>query len=99
MWTDTSDKWEKERGFGSYAFETTDESGRIGMAWIISIGDKHVVQWLRGRGLQRGENRELKPGKKTIHGTIQRAKAFAEKAVADEFIRQQEYDREVNNGH
>ena len=65
--------------------------GKVGKAWIKSEGDRHEVWWLRGRGLVRGEDKELKPGRKTIHGDIEKAKEFAEQMVSEEFDRQRQY--------
>jgi hypothetical protein len=92
-WTDRYEgqEWAKKRGIGHCEYETTSPAGQRWTAWIESEGDKHVVQWLRGRGLRNGEDRELKPGKKTVHGTLDKAKAFAEQAVQDEFRRQLTY--------
>jgi len=87
VWTDgyEGEDWAKERGFGKLEFTSPNGYG----AWIQSEGDKHVVQWLRGRGDDKyGESHELKPGRKTIHGDVEKAKAFAEKMIDEEQLRQ-----------
>ena len=89
MWRDgyEDDPVMAERGFGKWDYKSD-----IGTAWISSDDSRHVVHWLRGRGIVRGEDRELKPGKKTIHGTLAKAKEYAERMVQQERSRQEIYN-------
>jgi hypothetical protein len=63
----------KERGWQKW-----DYKSELGTAWIESDGDKHIVQWLRGRGkdCQKSANLPIKAQKPNPVKFIRLARRF-----------------------